>query len=199
MKTTKKIFAVIFGLAISGAVLASEAGNLKVNMASSEAKATFVEISSTKVSNFEIEVMDAYGETLYEMKTEAPASGLNKRYDFSQLEDGVYSYSVKIDKERKVQTFEVDNGQITVINSRKSIDPYFKYENDMVKFSYLNPQGEDVKLYVYDNNNQLLAEAELGNAFSIQRAIDFSDKRWGDYSVVLTNDFDVHEFDVSIR
>lgn len=199
MKTMKRFFALTIATVLAGAVFASDSGNLKVNMEASEASKALVEISSMKLSNFEIEVTDSYGESLYEMTTVAPANGLKKRMDFSQLDDGIYTFSVKIDKERTIQTFEVDRGDVEIINSRKTIDPYFTFEKKMVKLSYLNPQGEDVKLYVYDMNNRLLAESELGNGFAIHKAVDFSDRPWGDYSVVITNDYDVHEYDVVIR
>ena len=133
-------------------VLAS--GNLKVNVVSNEADLTVVEISNFKMSNFEIEVTDEYGEYLYEMKTKAPVNEFKKRYDFSGLEDGIYWYSVKIDKEKITKKLEIENGKVDVLEISKVVEPFFVQHDDLLKFSILNFQQEDVKLFVYGPDNK---------------------------------------------
>ena len=198
MKTMKTLFAVIIGLFVTNAAIAS--GNLKVNLASNEAELTVVEISNAnKISEFEIQLIDAYGEELYRMETKAPRSDLQKRYDLSELEDGVYWYTVKVDKETVTKKLAVEDGRVDVLDIRKSLEPYITKKDDKLMLTLLNYQEEDVKLYVYDSNNSLLAEADLGNDFTITKALDLEELRYGNYEVVIANDLDIfeHRFEVN--
>lgn len=139
MKTIKTIFAALIAIITVNVAMASGAGNLKVNMKSSVDDFTSVEISSAMVSHFEIEVTEAYGEEIYSMETTAPLSSYKKKYNFSELEDGTYWHSVKINKESTVNKFQVTNGNVEILEARKSIEPFFKFENNKLQISYLIP------------------------------------------------------------
>lgn len=199
MKTIKTIFAALIAIITVNVATATEAGNLKVNMESSSDDFTTVEILSSVVSQFEIQVTDSYGDEIYSMVTEAPAVMLNKKYDFSKLENGIYWHTVKIDKESTTNKFEVKNGKVKILEVRKSIEPFFKFENGLLKMTYLNPQREEVTVYAYNSQNILIAEAELGSDFSLTKAMDFSKERKGDYKIVLANGIDNHEYSLTIK
>ena len=70
MKTVKKLFLGIFAIFFASVALAS--GNLQVNLLTNETKLVIVEISTSKMVNYEIKLVDEYGDNLYTMKTEAP-------------------------------------------------------------------------------------------------------------------------------
>lgn len=182
---------------MAGGAMAS--GNLKVNFASNDADVTAVEISNAKLSSYEIEITDEYGFELYSMETTAPVGTLNKKYDFSGLDNGIYWYKVKTDKETKTSRIHVDNGKAKVLDTRKAVEPAFTMKDDMLKFSFLNFPQEDVKLYVYDANNTVLADENLGNGFAISKAIDLSELIYGDYQVVIANDADIFSYQVSVK
>ena len=194
----KTVFALIIAVFFANVASASGSG-LKVNLASSEQGSALMEISTFGNSSFEIDIRDAYGEKLYSMKTEAPRSEFKKRYDFSKLEDGTYWYTVKIDKEKVTKTFVVEDGKVEVQKIRKTAEPFFLNEDGLLKISFLNHGQENVEVILYDMNRNVLAQAELGNNLSIQKAIDISELRWGDYEVVLVNDEDIYDHEFSIR
>ena len=133
------------------------------------------------------------------MKTKAPISELKKRYDFSELEDRNYGYSVKIDKEKVVKQLDIEDGEVEVVEIRRTLEPYFAQEEGMLKMSFLNFQEEDVKMYVYDTNGELLTETSLGNDFSITKAIDISELRKGNYEIVLAHNDDYYEHKFSVN
>ncbi len=193
---TKTILALFIAMFTTTAVVAS--GGLKVDVVDSEAELTVVEISSVKTSNFEIEVTDSYGDRVYSMKTESPVDLLTKKYDFSLLEDGKYWYSVTTDKEKVLKTLNIEDGEAEVLEIRKAIFPHFQMDNKMLKLSFLNPQKEDVKLYVYDDSNNLLEETSLGTDFTINKAISFNDFAYGEFEVVIANNMDIYEYKVSL-
>lgn len=181
--------------AMLSATITSASGNLNVNFKTKNAELAVVEISNTKISNFEINFTDERGAQLYLMKTQAPVNEFKKNYDFSQLEDGTYWYSVKIDKEKVTKKLNVSDGKIEVLSVRKDVEPVFIRKGDKLNLSMLNFQQEDTKVYVYDNkSDELLAESDLGNGLALHRALDLSALRYGTYNVVVANDAEIYEY-----
>ena len=196
MKTMKTIFAVVIAGLIGGSAMAS--GNLKVNMASGSKELAEVEIMNVKMSTFEIDVTDMYGEVIFYKETKAPATNYKRNYDFSRLEDGTYFFTVRIDNEIKETKFNIERGQVKVVEERKMVDPVFVMDNKQLKLSYLNFQQENSKLIVYDRFRNSLYEKDLKSDFVTQHGIDFSKVPRGDYEVVLSSANSVHSYDVFI-
>jgi len=199
MKTLKTVFLTFVAALTTTVLIANDSGGLKVTMEQVTVDVTAVNISSANVSNFEIELLSAYGEKIYSMETTAPANGIIKKYDFSGLEDGTYWYSVKMDKEKTSKKLLVTDGVAEVVDVRRSIEPTFILQDGMLKVSYLNPHKSEAKLYVYNSSDKLLAEADIGSDFAIHKAVDFSDKDSDYYNVIISNDMEVHEFTVSVE
>jgi hypothetical protein len=185
-------------LAMFTVSVAMASGNLKVNMADSESEATVMKISNSEMVNYEIKLEDAWGNQIYEMNTEIPRSEINKRYDLSNLENGMYWYSVKTGNEEIRKQLSVNYGEVEVMDVRKTVAPYFYQDGDQIKFTYLNFESENINLYVYDNNT-LLEEASLGKDFTIHKIVNLSDLNAGVYDIVLTNDYDIYEHRIVIN
>nr|WP_319510780.1 hypothetical protein [uncultured Draconibacterium sp.] len=191
----KTLFVGLFAMLVASVAMAT--GNLRVNMEAGEADATIVEISSGEMQYFEIELTDRYGNSIYQMDTEIPRAELEKRYDFSDLDDGTYWYYVRTGDEEISKQLTIEYGEVEVKDVRKTVDPYFHQEGDQIKLSYLNFENENIKLYVYENKT-LLEEVALGKDFKIHKAIDLSDLNSGVYDVVLTNAINIYEYSVVI-
>ena len=130
--------------------------------------------------------------------TKAPATSYKRNYDFSRLEDGTYFLTVRIDNEIKETKFNIERGQVKVVEERKMVDPVFVMDNKQLKLSYLNFQQENSKLIVYDRFRNSLYEKDLKSDFVTQHGIDFSKVPRGDYEVVLSSANSVHSYDVFI-
>lgn len=197
MKTMKNLLLGIITMVAANVALAS--GNLQVNLMPGNLESATVEISNTNLVNYEIKITDNKGNLLYSTKTKVPQRELKKRYDLSNLEDGVYWHTVKVDKENVTKQFVINNGAVEVVNIRKSVEPYFQIKENHIDLSMLNHGNEDIKIYVYDRNNTLIDEAELGNDFVVQKRVDISELRPGNYNVVLVNNYDVYSESVKIN
>lgn len=194
MKTVKTTFLVAVLAILSTAVFAT--GNLKANMSQAGADKAVIAATNMKLEFFEIEVQDEFGETIFSKTTEADAN-YQRTYDFSALEDGVYHLNVKHGNEYYKKRFQLESGDVTVLEERKVAEPFFMHDGDHVKMSYLNFPKEDVSIYVYDDN-ELLHEQKLGNDFSVHKAIDMSELRSGYYKIVLASGYEVFEHDVTV-
>jgi hypothetical protein len=150
------------------------------------------------MSTFEIEVTDNNGEVVFYKETKAPATSYKRTYDFSRLEDGTYFFTVKIDNESTETKFEIEKGQVNVIEEKKMVDPVFVFDNKQLKLSYLNFNGDNTTLIVYDSSRSLLYEKDLKSDFVTQHGIDFSKTPKGNYEVVLSSGNEVHSYDVFI-
>jgi hypothetical protein len=196
MKTMKTIFAVVIAGLIGSSAMAS--GNLRVNMTSGSKDLAEVEIMNVKMSTFEIEVKDEYGDVIFYKETKAPATNYKRNYDFSRLEDGTYFFTVKIDNEITETKFNIERSQVNVVEEKKMVDPVFVMDNKQLKLSYLNFAQENTKLIVYDRFRNSLYEKDLKSDFVTQHGLDFSKAPRGDYEVVLSSGNSVHSYDVFI-
>ena len=197
MKTIRILIFLLVPTFATNYVMAS--GGLRVDFSDSENNATLVEMKNVANTQFEITLKDNYGNTIYTLETSEPSNMLKKKFDFSNLEDDTYWFSVDVNNEKTLKKLNIEKGNVAIEEIRKSIQPFFTKEEDMLKLSFLNPQLEDVNLYVYTANKGLLAQAELGKDFAINKAVDLSELRYGDYHVVLTNKKDIYEYRFSIR
>lgn len=194
------MFVVMVTFLAVNVAMGSDSGKIKVEMKPDVTDFATVEVADMKISDKHVMVTNEFGDLVYDRKIKTPAEKFRTRYDFSGLEDGRYQFIVKLDDEKTVNTFEVERGEIQVLETRKSADPYFNKEGDFLQLSFLNFQEEDVKMYVYDrSNNKLLYKKELGSQFAIHHAVDISSLRYGDYEVVISNDKDNYEHWISFR
>lgn len=196
MKTMKTFFAVVIAGLIGTSAMAS--GNLRVNITSGSKDLAEVEIMNVKMSTFEIDVTNEYGEVIFYKETTTPATNYKRNYDFSRLEDGTYFFKVKIDNEVKETKFNIERGQVKVLEAKKMVEPVFVMDNKQLKMSYLNFEQEETKIIVYDRFRNALYEKELKPEFATHHGLDFSKAPRGDYEVVLSSGNSVHSYDVFI-
>lgn len=196
MKTMKTILAVVISGVIGSSAMAS--GNLKVNIASGSKDLAGVEIFNVKMSTFEIDVKNDMGEMVFYKETSSPATSYKRNYDFSRLEDGTYFFTVKIDNESTETKFDIKRGQVNVVEEKKMVDPVFVFDNKELKLSYLNFNGDNTTLIVYDSSRTPLYDKDLKSDFVTQHGVDFSKVPRGDYEVVLSSGNSVHSYDVFI-
>jgi hypothetical protein len=196
MKTRKTILALVLAGLFGTTAMAS--GNLRVNIAPGNNEMADVAISNVKMSTFKIDVTDEYGEIIFSKETKSPANNYKRSYDFSRLEDGTYFFTVKVDNESTETKFDIENGEMKIIEEKKRIDPVFIMDDKQLKLSYLNFGQENANLYVYDNSRNLIYEKDLKSGFVTQHGVDFSKAPRGNYEVVLSSGNDVHSYDVFI-
>lgn len=192
----KTIFAVMIAGLIGSSAMAS--GNLKVNISSGSKELAEVEISNLKMSTFEIDVRNDLGEVVFYKETSAPATSYKRKYDFSRLEDGTYFFTVKVANEFTETKFNIERGEVKIIEEKKMVDPVFVMDNKQLKMSYLNFAQENSTLIVYDQFRNSLYEKDLKSEFVTQHGIDFSKVPRGNYEVVLSSGNNVHSYDVYI-
>lgn len=182
MKTILKVTIMFAFVAFANTLFAS--GNLVLNIFPLSSEKAVVAISSFPDSNLKISVEDRKGRIIYYKETSDPNSSYKKIFDFSDLEEDTYTLSVVCDGITAERSIKISNRDIQVGEEKTMIEPYFGYENGILKCSYLNFSKDNLTLNFYENN-QLIYSKNIGCNFNIIEALGLSKLKKGNYVAIL--------------
>jgi hypothetical protein len=196
MKTMFKVTLVFALFLAAHTVWAS--GNLSVNIQPISAEKVVVAISSLTESNLKITVEDQKNRIVYYNETSEPKGDYRKIFDFSELENGSYKLSVVSKNLTAEREFQISKGEVKVGKEKTTLEPFFGYEDGLLRYSYLNFDNENVTMYFLDKND-LIYSKEIGNTFNVNGALNLSKLKKGDYSVILSAGEKEFTYQVDIR
>lgn len=196
MKTMYR-FIVVLALAILAGT-ATGAGNLSVKMQAVAPDRALMAISTLGNSSFSITVTDAENKVVYFQELDHAPTNYRKVFDFSKLEDGKYRLSVKSDGMTCDREFEKKFRSISIGDENTRLEPYFGFDNGLLRFTYLNFDKRQVSLRFYDEKN-LIYSKEIGRNFTITEALNLQKLGKGDYRAVLTNGLNEYSYALQIR
>lgn len=196
MKTMLKITFLFALVAVANTLFA--AGNLKLNMVALKNEKAVVAISTLENSNFNITITNDKEQIVYYQENSDPSSLYHKVYNFSELEDGNYKMTVVSSDLTTEREFLKSRGKIKVGEEKTSIEPFFGYENNLLRCSFLNFMNEDVALRFYDSTQQVYYK-KIGNDFNIQQALNLSKLGKGNYEAVLTAGEKQYSYPIEIQ
>ena len=142
-------------------------------------------------ARLEVTVKSDRGMIVYYRQSIKTNGNYRKIFDFSNLENGKYELSFKVNSTLVKRALEINNGVILVGASELRYDPFFKLEGDVLKLSYLNFDQNNLRL-VFMKDSEVVYESTLGSEFNTVRGFDLSKLQKGSYDVVLadgSNDF----------
>ncbi len=193
MKTIKLLFTV---LAVAVVAIASAVEKPKMNVVPLTANRAVVSIQNENEALFQLSIYAENGDLVYYKQTAKPLNSYQKVFDFKQLDHGNYTMNLKVNDTRLSKEFEVSSRGIAIGESKLRFDPYFAYNNNVLKMSYLNFDAENLSLSIYDEKG-LVFESKLGKDFSLSTGYDLSSLSAGKYDVVLSSHSD--EFTYSLE
>ncbi|WP_319272042.1 hypothetical protein [uncultured Draconibacterium sp.] len=198
MKRLNKVLFTVALVLFAGAAMAT--GNLSVNISEGEGAEAHVRVTNAVESQFEMEIRNMNNDIVYYKQIQQPLKLVLNTFDFSALSNGEYTFTVKLDKEMNRSVLAVKDGDVKVLDQTKQVDPYFGFNNEQLKISYLNHAANDVVLYVYDaKTNRLIHEDDLGSGFAVNHAIDLSKLNKGSYEAVLVSSNGTYEYDITLN
>lgn len=152
-------------------------------------------ISNNAEQKYEIKISNSEGDMVYYHETKKANTDYNRMIDFSKFAHGRYKMEVKMDGAEYEKYLEVNRAGVSVAKSIKKTEPYFTYQDNMVKLSHLNHGEEPVSVHIY-LDGQLVWAKEMDNSFALNKAIDISKLHRGQYQVVLVAGSDNYEYEV---
>ena len=184
MKTIK-LFTTVMAVAIVAIATAVERPKMIVTPISPDR--ALVSIQNENAALFELSIYANNGDLVYYKQSEEVSNNFQKVFDFKNLETGNYTMNLRVKDTRLFKEFEVTSKGISFDEESKlRFDPYFNYADNILKVSYLNFDGENLKLNFYDKNG-LIYQSDLGKNFDVQSGYDLSALDSGNYEVILSS------------
>jgi YbbR domain-containing protein len=192
MKTMKTIFT-LAGIALVAFATAVE--KPKMNVIPLESDRAVVALSNENPAYFEINVKARNGSTVYYKQSNKKLTDYSKVFDFSDLEDGTYEISMKVNDTKIKREIEIEDNKINVGDAKISYDPYVCVSGNILKVSFLNFDKENIDLQIY-NNEGLVYRSNIGNEFTVNTGYDISNLEAGNYEVVVSADSDSYSYSI---
>jgi hypothetical protein len=196
MKTMLKCTLVVALFAVANTVFA--VGNLKLNIQPIANEKAVVLISSLTDSSLKISVTDNLGRVVYYKESAEPNGNYRKVFDFSDLENGEYMLAVESGDLTTVRPFEVSRGIIKVGNEKTTIEPFFAYNDGLLRCTYLNFPKENLTLSFFDKNN-LIYTKNIGRNFNVCEGLNLSKLDEGKYTAVLSTGDKEYTYEIEIN
>jgi hypothetical protein len=195
MKTILKVMMMFALVAFANSLFAT--GNLKVNILPLSSEKALVAISSFNKSNLKISVEDQMGRIVYYKETTDSSNTYRKVYNFSDLENGAYNLTVVSDGLTTERSFQISENKIQVGAEKTTIEPFFGFENGILKCTYLNFPEENITLNFYAND-QLVYSKKIGRNFNVVEALNLSKLDKGSYIAILAAGDKEYSYNINI-
>jgi hypothetical protein len=190
MKTKIWIFTVL-------AFLVAATGNAtdfpSMNVIPVEENKAMLAYKASNAATLEITLSDCQGDILYFKRTNQKEKEFNQVFDFSELKDGNYCMCVNYGNRSVKRDLMVQGEKITVGAPMRCYEPFFCLEEKMLNISFFNSPQKQVYVNVYQNG-QHVDGFKLGKELSIQKRLDLSNLKSGDYEIVVTDFITDHRF-----
>ena len=158
----------------------------------SEGKAELA-FNASQATMLEITLTNSEGEIVYFKKTKQRYTEYNKTFDFAELGEGKYCMCVNFGNRSINRNVSVQKDEISVSEPQRLYEPYFSLKDRMLSVSFFNCPCEPVYVNVYCKGRHV-SGFKLGKSLTVQKFIDLSNLRKGEYEIVLTDRFKDHRY-----
>ena len=192
MKT--RILFLAFAVLLSAkTVLATETP--KTEILSAQGDKILVNYQTDKPCMVEVSITDVQGALIHEWKTENPENCVKRLFNLKEMKDGTYNISLKTGTKSLNSVFNIDGKTIDIGPLVEMYEPYFVFKNDKLYVSFLNQSMKHVFVNVYKDGEHYTG-FDFGKNLDIQKCIDFSMAKKGNYEIVLSESLKAHNYTV---
>jgi hypothetical protein len=191
----KKIQLILSVVTLVLAISVTAADKPKMNTIPISSEKAVIAISNQSPAIFEISIKSENGELVYFDKTENMASDFRKIFNFSNISDGDYKLTVNVDNKSLTKNLNISVNGISPGEIKLTYDPFFSFQDNSLKYSYINSDQNRLKLYIYSNNDMIYSK-NLGNNVSVTGGLDLTRLEKGNYRVVLNSGDQNYAFNI---
>jgi len=158
-----------------------------------------VDVLEAPETAFQVEVKDHNGEVIY-YNTEQSKSYDDKRiFNLSELNDGKYTFEVKMGQDSDMKDLIIKDGDIQVVNQEDQISPYFKLDGKYLEFIFPNLNDNNVRVLLYSNNlKHWIFQERINPEFDVQQALNLEKLKPGSYTAVLISGDGRYSYDFNL-
>ncbi|MDH5365590.1 MAG: hypothetical protein OEW67_01280 [Cyclobacteriaceae bacterium] len=121
-------------------------------------------------------------------------SGFMQTFDFSKLNDGVYTFKIKAGNEKVENTVEIKDDKAILPGFSAYIS---EVEDSKVKFSYFAPK-DDVYLVLKNKEGEKLFEKKVGAGYNSSGIANLSKLSKGTYTLQIKNGTNIESKEIKI-
>ncbi len=133
----------------------------------------------------QISVYDEAGNKIYSGKVKYNGN-LTKLYDFTQLDNGIYTIEINKDFEIEVNSIFVKNREVTFVenSNEKIFKPVFRNEDSRLIISKLGVDTNEMKVKLYFEDNLIYTDKVEGTQV-LNRVYRLDESLPGEYTAVV--------------
>lgn len=178
----KKVVRTIAAVALLFATTTVMANELK--LATDGTSKSLVLEWDAQLSDTSIKIEDKNGNVMY---TDNIVEGDKylKKFDLAHLPQGDYFLKVENSMKEVVYSISVNKNDVSLIEEKENLKPFYKKKEGMVYLSLLNLDKEEVKVTVLDSANRVLFKEAFENKDVIEKVFNFKNALEDRYTVVI--------------
>ncbi|MCL7755098.1 hypothetical protein MPF13_15125 [Polaribacter sp. Z022] len=117
------------------------------------------------------------------------SGNFSRTFDFSALENGVYTAELNKDFEIIIKEFYVKNGLVTFLNNSntKLFKPVIRAKENLIYVSKLAFNNKPLNVVIYYNGEAILSDNVKGDDL-LKRTYKLSENKKGEYKVFVSSD-----------
>jgi len=165
----------------------------KMSIVPVEDEKALVAFEASDATPLEITLTNYDGEIVYFKRTKERFSEYKKIFDFSELGDGEYGVCVNYGNKSVNRTIVVEKEKMTVGALNYLYEPCFLMKGNKLNVSFFNCPEKQVYLNIYQEGKHI-SGVKLGKDLAIQKCVDLSKLKKGEYEIVLSDQFKDHKY-----
>ena len=195
MKAFKSLFAVIV-VGLSTILLAGNAYAEWIPIPYDVKDKASFKIMFPNNQNTFINLSDAEGRLLLR-ETFKKGSSTARSYDFSNVEDGIYTFYSETGYANVTIKVRVKKSSIEMISNEVNYKPLFIIQDNSLLVTYLNYELEELELVIYNSYADFYKSTE-GNSQVFRKKFDISDMESGEYfaEIIVGGKNYTHSFNI---
>jgi hypothetical protein len=181
---TKTTIITILSILIASGVFASSTP--KIELTPLNGAKVLITVKQEPGTKHTLTIVSNSGEIIYVKKYRQNVKYKKQIFDFTNLENGNYEVKLKAGKTTLCNDLNITNGVVQVKEQHKEIAPYFYFENNLIKITYLNFEKNNVEALIYQGN-QLIHQSKYGNEFKLNECLNLTKLETGRYDLCLSS------------
>jgi len=175
-------------------------GVLKVEVIPGENEKTLVDVLLAPDSKFEVILTDSKGNVVYNESEESDSFDYKRAFDFSNLDNGKYSFEVNLGDETQVNDLVVKDGNVQIVGKEEQISPYFTLNGKFLKFTFPNSTENSARLLLYNNDsNHWIFQERLLPEYNISQELNLSKLNPGSYKAEIICGEETYDYSFNLN
>jgi hypothetical protein len=192
MKTIKFLSFVLF---FNGSPTLFAVENPSMNIIRVDNGISLVAAENKNPAFFEVSIKNHEGDLVYHKKSHQKETRYKQLFDFSKLGDDDYNVTLRVNDTEISRNFKVSKNRMEIEGAKTKYDPFFSFNQGILKFSYLNFDKEPLTLTIY-NQKEAIYSKKVGDNLAASGGYNLTKLEAGNYQIELSTPSKVYNYSI---